>query len=344
MRKRSARLGAVLALLAVLILAAAIADAAMGGGSAPRSRNAPHTRAATVGGSAFGRPVARGIADLLLRERRAIRAVLRFMPVVRAGGTRRRLVALTFDDGPSPYTPQIVSVLARMRTPATFFVVGQQLPLFAAGVHDELRHGFVIGDHTENHPWMIQLRPAAQLAQITDVAAQLHHLGAPAPLLFRPPYGAYDQVTLGILHRLGMLGVMWSVDPGDWRRPGTRAIVSGVLSAVHPGSIVLMHDGGGDRTQTVAALPSIIRGLRRRGYRLVSVPQLMAIDPPAPARRATLSPREARHVPRARARRAAGRKAHRRHGARPGRGHRGHRRARGRLAGDRPGVVAAGRG
>src|SRR5947209_7750390 len=90
--------------------------------------------------------------------------------------------------------------------------------------------------------------------------------GVPPARLFRPPYGAYDRVTLSTLHRLHMLMVMWSVDPGDWRRPGSGTIVADVLRKVRPGAIVILHDGGGDRTQTIAALPAIIRALHRRRY------------------------------------------------------------------------------
>jgi len=209
-----------------------------------------------------------------------ISRVLAYTPFVRAGVPRRRVIALTFDDGPSPYTPEIVRVLTRMHVPATFFVVGQQLNYFAAGLRDELRHGFVIGDHTENHPPMNRLSAAAQYGQVDDVARRIHHLGAPFPRLFRPPYGLYNANTMKTLRRLHMLMVMWSVDPADWLRPGTLTIVQRVLEAARPGTIVELHDGGGDRSQTAAALPAIIRGLRRRHYQLVTMPQLLKADPP----------------------------------------------------------------
>jgi peptidoglycan/xylan/chitin deacetylase (PgdA/CDA1 family) len=213
-------------------------------------------------------------------ESRTVSAALRYTPFIAAGTRRRRAIALSFDDGPSPYTAAIVAILVRMRVPATFFVVGQQLNDFSAGLRDELRHGFDIGDHTENHAWLIRLNPAGQYAQIHDAAERLKDLGAPFPQLFRPPYGAYNRQTIATLRRLKMLMVLWSIDPSDWRRPGTKAIVSNVLSNSKPGAIVIMHDGGGDRSQTVAALPAIIRGLRRRRYELVTVPTLMRLDPP----------------------------------------------------------------
>ncbi len=213
-------------------------------------------------------------------DARAINGVLAYTPFITGGVPRHRVIALTFDDGPSPYTPGIVRVLLRMHAPGSFFVVGQQLDDFAAGLRDELRARFPIGDHTENHKWLIELSRAGQYGQIHDAAARIARLGAPFPRMFRPPYGAYNSQTLALLHGLGMLMVLWSVDPRDWTRPGTPAIIQRVLSAARPGAIVELHDGGGDRSETEAALPAIINGLRRRHYELVTVPQLLRLDPP----------------------------------------------------------------
>jgi peptidoglycan-N-acetylglucosamine deacetylase len=222
----------------------------------------------------------RAVSRRLRHENAEINAALRYTRFVSAGSRRRRLMALTFDDGPSPYTAAIVRVLVRMRVPATFFVVGQQLPVFPAAFRLEVRDGFEIGDHTQNHAWLAHLNQAGQYAQIWSDVVGEERLGAPAPRLFRPPYGIYNGATIAVLRRLRMFMVLWSIDPGDWRRPGIKAIVSNVLTNSRPGRIVIMHDGGGDRSQTIAALPAIIRGLRRRGYRLVSVPTLLRLDPP----------------------------------------------------------------
>jgi peptidoglycan/xylan/chitin deacetylase (PgdA/CDA1 family) len=211
---------------------------------------------------------------------RAVDATLRYTPFVAAGSRSKRVMALTFDDGPSPYTEGVVNVLVKMHVPATFFVVGQQLNYFAVGLRDELRHGFLVGDHTENHAWMIHLPASGQLQQIRDDAIRIQRLGAPYPRLFRPPYGAFNHQTFETLRGERMLMVLWSIDPGDWRRPGVKEIVSDVLQNSKPGAIVIMHDGGGDRSQTIDALPAIIRGLRRRHYTLVSVPDLLRLDPP----------------------------------------------------------------
>jgi peptidoglycan-N-acetylglucosamine deacetylase len=213
-------------------------------------------------------------------DRAAVDRVLAYTPFIRAGSARRKLIALTFDDGPSPYTEGLVSELVKLDVPATFFIVGQQLRYFSAGLRDEVRHGFVIGDHTENHPPLTVMKPQAQYAQVHDDALQIHRLAGAWPELFRPPYGLFNQTTLAILHRLRMLMVMWSVDPRDWLRPPAKVIVKRVLQAARPGAIVELHDGGGDRSRTIAALPGIVAGLRRRGYELVTVPQLLADDPP----------------------------------------------------------------
>lgn len=261
--------------------AAVVASATIQNSSGP-SRAGSHRPARSLGRSAPAPPADRQAARLsaLERDNRAIGRVLAYTPFIRAGLPRRRMIALTFDDGPSPYTPQIVRVLVRMHVPATFFVVGQQLRYFSAGLRDELRHGFAVGDHTENHLPLNLLSAPLQFAQIDGAAVGLRRAGAPFPRLFRPPYGMYNARTLGILRRLHMLMVMWSVDPRDWLRPGTRAIVRRVLGEAQPGTIIEMHDGGGDRSQTVAALPRIIDGLRRRHYQLVTVPQLLSADPP----------------------------------------------------------------
>jgi peptidoglycan/xylan/chitin deacetylase (PgdA/CDA1 family) len=147
-------------------------------------------------------------------------------------------------------------------------------------VREEARLGSEVADHTETHPFMSLLSPEAQRRQILDAAYAIHSAGAPYPTLWRPPYGAFNQETLGILHELRMVVVLWSVDTADYALPGAWRIERTALGGVRPGAIILMHDGGGNRSQTVAALPRVIVSLRRRGFRLVTVSQLLADDPP----------------------------------------------------------------
>lgn len=217
---------------------------------------------------------------LTAAENAAINRTLAFTPFVRVAGAQHREVALTFDDGPGPYTPQIVSILQREQVPATFFEVGVMEQYFSASTTQIAAIGDAIGDHTFTHTPMSHLSRADQRRQLVSAAATLVRYGAPFPRLFRPPYGVWNSTTLSLLRRYRMLMVLWTVESSDYRRPGVRAIVHATLSGARPGAIILLHDAGGNRSQTVAALPKIIAGLRARGYRLVTVPQLLLDNPP----------------------------------------------------------------
>ena len=184
-------------------------------------------------------------------------------------------VALTFDDGPSPlYTPQVLDVLRRYQTPATFFVVGYHALQYPDLVRAEARAGMTVGDHSFDHP---NYPPFAALTarQIdTEIARGRDALRglAPPARLFRPPGGSFSPYVEAAAHRLGLRVTLWSVDPTDWAiGVSSGQIVARVLGAVRPGSIVIMHDGGGNRAATVAALPTIIAGIRARGLRLVAL-------------------------------------------------------------------------
>jgi peptidoglycan/xylan/chitin deacetylase (PgdA/CDA1 family) len=207
------------------------------------------------------------------------------------GGPWHRYIALTFDDGPSPYTTELLRVLERRHAPATFFQVGRMIPVFSAAARAVDRAGYVIGDHTQDHPPLAALGPSTQSAEIIDQIASMRRVGERRPQLFRPPYMSYNRTTTGLMRRLHMLMVLWTVDSQDYRQPGVAAIVYRVLSGAQPGAIVLMHDGGGARGQTVAAVPLIIDALRRRHYQLVTVPELMLKDPPIPNQQRVGGPR-----------------------------------------------------
>jgi peptidoglycan/xylan/chitin deacetylase (PgdA/CDA1 family) len=201
-------------------------------------------------------------------------------PVVKRAGRQHREIALTFDDGPSRYTAAVMRVLRRWHAPATFFEIGNIAQSAPGTVAAQVRYGFAVEDHTVNHKNLSGLPASVQAAEIRGAAKRLRRAGAPPPRLFRPPYGRYDKTTVDTARSLGMRTVLWTVDSRDYLRPGSAAIVSRVLRAASPGAIVLMHDGGGDRAQTVAALSKLIPRLRRRHYRLVTVRQLLADNPP----------------------------------------------------------------
>jgi peptidoglycan/xylan/chitin deacetylase (PgdA/CDA1 family) len=213
-------------------------------------------------------------------ENAAINKTLAYTPYVRIAGAQHREIALTFDDGPGPYTPRILSILEHENVPATFFEVGVLETYFHASTAVIAARGYPIGDHTESHAPMGKLSPKDQRTQLLEQISATGRYGVPFPRLFRPPYGSWDNATMKLLHRYRMLMVLWTVDTGDFRRPGTPAIVHSAVSGARPGAIVLLHDAGGDRSETVAALPKIIRALRSRGFRFVTVPRLLLDNPP----------------------------------------------------------------
>lgn len=215
-----------------------------------------------------------------VRGRRAVESLLPEAPVLREAPGAGREVALTFDDGPGPFTDEILDILIRHGAPATFFPVGLAIEEYPDEIRREARAGFAIGDHTQSHVKMAGLPPAEQESQLLGQAAGLRRLGARFPRLFRPPFGQYDANTLNLLRREKMLMVLWTVETADYERPGEGAILQHVLEEVHPGAIVLLHDGGGDRTETVTALTKVIEELRARNYRLVTVPELVLDSSP----------------------------------------------------------------
>lgn len=272
-RRRRVAAAGVLGLAAVC----AWGISAIGSGSDPAKAGGFSARLASVGGTGAGSLFAKQ-AEL---DSKAVASTYAQTPYIVKAGGQRRAVALTFDDGPSQYTPEFLKVLGRMGAPATFFTVGGEFQTFGENAKQAHEAGYVIADHTFTHPQMPSLSAPEQASQIDRTASVIKQLGLPYPQLYRAPYGAYDQTTLNVLKKRNMLLVLWDVDTEDWKKPGADAIKQAVFNHVQPGSIVLMHDGGGDRSETLAALPDIIRGLRARGYQLVTVPRLLAEDPPS---------------------------------------------------------------
>ena len=271
--------------LALLLFGAAaiiilIAIGSSGGGATSQT-------AANGAGSFFGRiqTLAGGgsgsfAGNELAAENAAIDRTLAYTPLVQIAGSQHREVALTFDDGPGPFTPQVLSVLQRENVPATFFQVGELQKYFHASTSQIISMGDPIGDHTYSHAPMSHLPASEQQSQLLQQVAAIRQYGAPFPRLFRPPYGYWNRTTLALLHKYRMLMILWSVDTEDFKLPGASTIVHEIVDHARPGSIFLMHDAGGNRSQTVAALPEIIRGLRAKGYKLVTVPKLLLDNPP----------------------------------------------------------------
>jgi peptidoglycan/xylan/chitin deacetylase (PgdA/CDA1 family) len=198
------------------------------------------------------------------------------------GGRHRKLVALTFDDGPGPYTGIMLRQLREAGARATFFLVGRSVARFPQWPRRE-RALAAIGDHTMTHPNLPTLAFAAATAEIADGrTTALRAAGGPVDL-FRPPYGSHDASIDREVRRRGMAEILWDVDSTDSRvspPADFHDISAEVRRHVRPGSIVLMHE---NRGQTIRAVRSILPALERRGLRAVTVPELLAADPPSPA-------------------------------------------------------------
>jgi peptidoglycan-N-acetylglucosamine deacetylase len=176
-------------------------------------------------------------------------------------------IALTIDDGPSPvYTPQVLALLARYRVTATFSMIGIEVQTHPGVAREVADAGHVIANHTWSHPDLARLPPAVVTEQMSQATEAIHAATGRIPDLFRAPYGAWSPFVLAQCARAGLTPLDWSVDPRDWSRPGVAAIVANIMRNTRTGSIILEHDGGGDRSQTVAALKIVIPRLLAAGY------------------------------------------------------------------------------
>jgi peptidoglycan-N-acetylglucosamine deacetylase len=177
-------------------------------------------------------------------------------------------IALTIDDGPSPiYTPQVLRVLEEHKITATFSMVGQNVAYYPQVAREVASAGHLIVNHTWDHQNLAVLPDAAMRDEVTRAASEIHAATGRRPTLFRAPYGAWSPALLDYCAAQGLTPLDWSVDPRDWARPGVTAIVRDILTTTHSGSIILEHDGGGDRSQTVAALKIVLPRLLDEWFR-----------------------------------------------------------------------------
>lgn len=206
----------------------------------------------------------------------AVKPVVRTRPILElpAAASSASAMVLTFDDGPDPlYTPGILDTLARYKVRAMFFVCGEM----ATDNRDLLRRmvaeGHVIGNHTWTHPLIPELTRPALASEIGRTSDVVQEIVGEAPLWFRAPYGAWNRAAFELGAELGMEPLAWTLDTLDWTEPGTGTIVSRVLKGAAPGVIVLSHDAGGNRSESVQALGTYLPRLLARGYRM-TLPKL----------------------------------------------------------------------
>jgi peptidoglycan/xylan/chitin deacetylase (PgdA/CDA1 family) len=207
----------------------------------------------------------------------AVERLARYGLPLFCGGRSKRVVALTFDDGPGPYTGLAIRKLRENHIRATFFLVGKQIGAYPGWVRRE-RPVAAMGDHTLTHPFLPALGQAEMVEQIAGAKPLIEHAGGERVVLFRPPYEGRTPAIDHEARALGMLEVLWNVDSGDSLGAEYAGIEHNVLAGLHPGSIILMHE---NRGQTIRALPTIFAALGRDHLRAVTVPELVEEDPPS---------------------------------------------------------------
>ncbi len=209
-----------------------------------------------------------------------------------------KYVALTFDDGPHPtYTPKILNILKKYNAKATFFVLGSRVKSHPSIVARTIAEGSEVGVHSWSHPSLTKCSYAKVRKEMEDSINAIQAASNYKPRTMRPPYGAVNANLVNFFaSQYGMSTIMWSIDTNDWRKPGVQAVINEAVNKARPGSIILLHDIHGSSYQ---AVEGIVSGLINRGFKLVTVSQLMAMQSstPAPATPAPAVPAPAPAAP-----------------------------------------------
>jgi peptidoglycan/xylan/chitin deacetylase (PgdA/CDA1 family) len=277
-RRRAAAGIAVLALVLVVVLLFAVLG---GGGGDGKVHLSAENRAALKNVE----PVRQGLDRLLLgaplpstaEQDAAVNRLVQLGLPVFCAGTQNKYVALTFDDGPGPQTEPVLRLLARHGQRATFFVIGYQLVARPGLPAVEARAG-AIGDHTFNHADLTKLNPQERTFEMGQTRQLLEQATGTPVTLFRPPYGARNPAVDAEARRLGLLQMTWNVDTQDSEGASAAGIEQLATQGIRPGAVILMHE---NKPETLVALPRILRTLERRGYRSVTIPELLALNPPS---------------------------------------------------------------
>nr|WP_238600160.1 polysaccharide deacetylase family protein [Lysinibacillus tabacifolii] len=193
--------------------------------------------------------------------------------------TNEKIIALTFDDGPhKKYTPEILDVLDKYNAKSTFFIVGENAEKNPAVIQRMYEEGHELAIHTYTHP--LRTTIPNLLKEIKQTHETIYGISGYSPTLFRPVEGQYTDGMIDAVAKEGYKVVMWSwhQDTMDWKSPGVNKIVNTVLKGAKEGNIVLFHDGGGDRGQTVKALEKILPELEKQGYKFVTVSELLEVQ------------------------------------------------------------------
>lgn len=269
------------------------------GGGAPRFAVGRDATGAEAGAQAMDGGVGAGARDRCFEVIRiqSTAAGLRIVRYVQSAGTGQRSdledmttiiprsvnVALTFDDGPHPrWTPLVLDALDKHAARATFFVLGVNAKRWPELVSRAAAAGHEIACHTYGHPHLTRLSDQAIERELGRFAQVVLPLTTDPPVWLRPPYGSVDGRVRRVVGRLGYRVALWDVDTNDWRKPSAQTIASRILAGARNGKVILMHDGGGDRSRTVEALRIALPKLVERGVRLVTLSQLKGLKPLPP--------------------------------------------------------------
>jgi peptidoglycan/xylan/chitin deacetylase (PgdA/CDA1 family) len=276
-RRRQRRLETGLALLSVAFAVAAVIV-----WFSPSSGSGSHATGASIPGT---NPIKVGAAPRLAIKRQsalaaeiaAVRRLASYGLPLYCGGTQKRMVALTFDDGPGVYTHYAIKKLSEAHLHATFFLVGKEIVAWP-GLAQREKPVAAFGDHTMTHPFLPALPYSAAVEEIAADQRLIERAVDEPVVLFRPPYEGHTAAIDAEVKRLGMVEVLWDVDSADSLGGNYLAIEHNVIAGLRPGSIILMHENHG---QTIRSLEVIFAALRQRRLEAVTVPQLIAEDPPS---------------------------------------------------------------
>ncbi|MEV6038380.1 polysaccharide deacetylase family protein [Nonomuraea sp. NPDC052116] len=276
-RRGTARTVATAVLVAMTCGASTLAAPSQAAHAAPRpaaATSAVSNAASSAAVSGAWGAAAAGAQGVVALAAPDDRAEVRPRPRPRVDCRRVKCVALTFDDGPGPYTDTLLAYLAAYHAQATFFVVGSNVVTYPRVLRRTVAAGHEIGNHTWSHPDLTRLSPARVRSQLGRTDQAIRAITGIVPGLVRPPYGA---INATVRRQTGRPMVLWSVDTLDWRYRSSATVARRALRSVRPGSVILFHD---IHPTTVRAIPRVLRKLARRGYRFVTVSQLFGGHPP----------------------------------------------------------------
>jgi peptidoglycan/xylan/chitin deacetylase (PgdA/CDA1 family) len=269
-RRRRAGVGALVATVGVVGLLVIV----LGGSGSGRTATAPPSGTAVAVAGSRRSAAASGPRQAAVLARLAATG----LPVY-CGGRTKPLVALTFDDGPGPYTKLAIKKLREHHVKATFFLVGKSINSYPSLARLERPVG-AVGDHTMTHPFLPGLSLGAMDQEIADARTLIERNTGQPVGVFRPPYGARNAAIDAEARSLGLVEVVWTVDSADSLGADYAGIARNVIAGLHPGSIILMHE---NRGQTIRAMATIFPALARSHLRTVTLPELLAEDPPTMA-------------------------------------------------------------